>query len=118
MKLMAFIVIAVMTYAVSVFHFVHQYATTTNVEQKKECRIGLTLFADYGILLRSYHKDSNVFRAKVYSRYCNSYKLTKHKARRCFSISGLCFVKNPIEEGEVYGYQEKYITIHIGYFPK
>lgn len=45
MKLMAFIVIAVMTYAVSVFHFVHQYATTTNVEQKKECRIGLTLFA-------------------------------------------------------------------------
>ena len=44
MKLMAFIVIAVMTYAVSVFHFVHQYATTTNVEQKKECRIGLTLF--------------------------------------------------------------------------
>lgn len=72
----------------------------------------------YGVLLRSYHKDSNVFRPRcspVTVIPTNSQSIRPEDV-----LASLAFVllKNPIEEGEVYGYQEKYITIHIGYFPK
>lgn len=45
MKLAFFIIAAVMVYGVSVFHFVHQYVTATDVELKKDYKIGPTLFS-------------------------------------------------------------------------